>query len=36
MATRRTAPASTPCIGVDALEHADDKRRNIHTAEYKA
>ena len=36
MATRRTAPASTPFIGVDALEHADDKRRNLPTAEYQS
>ncbi len=36
MATRRTAAASTPFIGVDALEHADDKRRNLPTAEYEA
>ncbi len=35
MATRKT---STPArfIGVDALKHADDKRRNIPTAEYQS
>ena len=33
MATRKTA---APFIGVDALKHAGDKRRNIPTAEYQS
>ena len=33
MATRK--PAS-PFAGVDVLKHADDKRRNIPTAEYQS
>lgn len=33
MATSKT---SAPFVGVDALRHADDKRRNIPTAEYQS
>jgi len=33
MATRKTA---APFVGVDVLKHADDKRRNIPTAEYQS
>ena len=33
MATRKT---TTPFVGVDALKHPDDKRRNIPTAEYQS
>jgi adenine-specific DNA-methyltransferase len=33
MATRKT---SAPFVGVDALKHPDDKRRNIPTAEYQS
>ena len=33
MATKKTA---APFIGVDVLKHANDKRRNIPTAEYQS
>ena len=33
MATRKTG---TPFVGVDALKHPDDKRKNIPTAEYQS
>ncbi|MCC7101440.1 MAG: hypothetical protein IT500_17810 [Rubrivivax sp.] len=36
MATKKTAAGSARFIGVDAPEHADDKRRNIPTAEYQS
>lgn len=33
MATKKTA---APFVGVDALKHSDDKRRNIPNAEYQS
>ena len=36
MATRKTGQARPCFVGVDALEHGDDKRKNIPTAEYQA
>lgn len=36
MATKKTAAQPTRFAGVDALKHADDKRRNIPTAEYQS
>jgi adenine-specific DNA-methyltransferase len=36
MATKKTAAPTAKFVGVDALKHADDKRRNIPTAEYQS
>jgi adenine-specific DNA-methyltransferase len=36
MATKKTTAAPAKFVGVDALKHADDKRRNIPTAEYQS
>jgi adenine-specific DNA-methyltransferase len=33
MATKKSG---TPFVGVDALKHSDDKRKNIPTAEYQS
>jgi adenine-specific DNA-methyltransferase len=36
MATKKSRTAGSAFAGVDALKHADDKRRNIPTAEYQS
>ncbi|MCW5642998.1 MAG: site-specific DNA-methyltransferase [Rhodoferax sp.] len=36
MATKKSKTAGTTFVGVDALKHADDKRKNIPTAEYQS
>jgi len=36
MATRKTTPASRAPLKVETLKHADDKRKNIPTAEFQS
>jgi len=36
MATKKNGPFTPRFVGVDALKHADDKRKNIPTAEYQS
>ncbi|MBS0304452.1 MAG: site-specific DNA-methyltransferase [Proteobacteria bacterium] len=36
MATKKSKSAGSTFVGVDALKHADDKRKNIPTAEYQS
>ena len=36
MATKKSQKTGSTFVGVDALKHADDKRKNIPTAEYQS